>query len=93
MASTTNVTLQPGSNWTLVVTGAVTSFFSIRHQPKHSVVFFTVATSLPANTVKGGFRSDCGEFWANGALAAGTNVYARIQNNANDQVDLSVYQN
>ncbi len=91
-ASTSNVQLVPGGGWTLVITGPVIGFFDIRHFPKEVPVFYTVAASLPAASVKGGLRDDQGEFWANGALT-GQNIYARIQNNANDVVNLSVYQN
>jgi hypothetical protein len=93
MASTTNVQLVPGSGWTLVVTGPVANFFDIRHFPETVPVYYTVATSLPGSGVHGGLRDVFGEFWANGALASGTNIYARISNNSNDNVQISVYQN
>jgi hypothetical protein len=91
--ATANITLNPGDGWIQIVPGAVSSFFSIRHFPHHVPIFIAVGTAAPADPVSGGHRSDCGEFWANGALAAGTNVYVRISNNSNGPVSVSAYYN
>lgn len=91
-ASTNNYTLNPGGAWVQVVTGPVTNYFMLRHFPKHVPVYYAVGTTTPAANA-GGLRDDCGEFWSQGALASGTNIYARISNNANNVVQVSVYQN
>lgn len=91
-ASIGNFTLTPGGGWVQVVTGAVASYFRCRHWPKHTPVFYFVGTAAPAATAPG-FRDDHGDFWADGSLTAGTNVWARISNNSNDSVQVSVYQN
>lgn len=92
MASTQEYTLHPSSGWVQVAAGAIASFLRIHHFPHHIPLLITVGTATPAET-SGGLRSDCGETWFNGAIAAGTNVYARISNNSNGSVRVSVFQN
>jgi hypothetical protein len=92
MALTTNATLTPGGGVVPIVVGPVTNYFVIHSYPHKMSVVYVVATSLPAANTPG-LHVDCGEFWANGALPAGTSIYARISNNANDVVQVSAYQN
>lgn len=92
MANTANFTVGPNSGWVQVVTGPVLSFFTCRHIPKHVPVHYRIDTATPALNAQG-VRHDDTEFWANGAFAVGTNVYARINSSATDSVRIYVFQN
>ena len=89
-ASTTNVTLLPGAGWTQLTSANITAFLRLSKLPKHSIVYLQPSASKPSTPV-GGFRWTCEETFFEGALA--TNMWARIQNNANDEVIVSVFAN
>jgi hypothetical protein len=84
-----NVTLTPQGGWTLLASGGATAFLRVSKMPKHSIVFLTVAASLPTSNT-GGFRFCCESEHFNGAYTG--NLYGRIQNNSNDEVVVSVWQ-
>jgi hypothetical protein len=90
-AVTNNVTLTPGGGWTALTSANVSTFMIIRHHPHHVPIFITVASSPPTGPATGGFRIDDGEQIFNTAITG--NVYARIQNNSNANVSVSVFAN
>ena len=85
-----NVTLTPGGGWTALTSANITSFLRLSKLPEHAPVFLYVGGSAPASTVAG-FRWIKCETFFQGAISG--NVYARISNNANDKVIVSVFAN
>jgi len=85
---TAQYTLHPNDGW-VQISGAVTTFVRIsKHQP-HVPVLLTVAATAPTGTPSGGYRMEKMTEWFNGAYTG--NLYARISNNSNDKVNISVW--
>lgn len=87
---TSNITLKPQDGWVLISPTSVGSFLRISHIPAHVPIFLTVADSLPT-TLGVGFRVDCDSVHFDGGFTG--NLYARIANNSNAAVIISVWQN
>lgn len=87
----TSVKIKPGTGWQQIAATGITAFMRINHTPCHVPLFITVAASLPTGPAVGGFRIDRGSEHFDGAITG--NVYARIQNNANGDVDVFTYAN
>lgn len=90
-ASTGNFMINPQDGWVKINSGDTANFLRVHHFPCHNPIFLAFGTSAP--TGKGGLRSDHGKVWFNGGLGTGVNVYARVQNNSNGPVSVSVFQN
>jgi len=86
-----NVTLTPQGGWTALTSANITSFLRLSKFPCHVPVFLYVGSSAPTGTPTGGFRWATDHTFFQGALTG--NVYARIQNNANADVHVSVFAN
>ena len=89
-ALTNNVVLKPGAGWQALTSANITSFLRLSKFPKNSVVFIAVGATPPSTTT-GGYRMEECTTHFDGAITG--NVYARIQNNANDEVIVSVFAN
>lgn len=90
-AAVTNVTLTPGSGWQALTSANITSFLRLSKFPHHVPVYLTVGTSAPTGPAVGGFRWEKMDTFFQGAITG--NVYARIQNNSNNEVIVSVFAN
>lgn len=88
---TTNVTITPGEGWVALTSANITSFLRVSKFPHHVPVFLAFGSTPPSSTTAGGFRWEEKSTYFQGTLTG--NVYARIQNNSNDNVVVSVFAN
>jgi hypothetical protein len=89
--TTSNTVLNPGAGWVQLPTDSITYFLRLTKFPSHVPVYLYFGASAPAGQPSGGFRWDSGCTWFNGPITG--NLYARIQNNSNGPVTVSVFSN